>query len=165
MVPDIIALKKEVASHYFSLFLLHHKPSLVKEFINKWICFLEIYSQMKNFVCFKDDFPVLRNLNPAATSLIIVPFEKENEWFSNTSVFPICLFGVCLKDQLIYCKEGLDLLLLYIKISNVKTIAFHRYFQHEKIMVTIKSFYPHIQCYPPTAFRYFCKRNCIHSFV
>lgn len=162
---DIVTLKQEIVEYYFDTFISHSKNSLVKEFIRNWIELLEIYCNMPNFIRFDKNMPVLTNLKPTSKSIIIVPFEDDEvNHFANTSVFPVCLFTVYYKNKIVNCKESLNLLLLYIKLVNVKYIAFYKISNYKNLMDKIKEFNSNIICYPPTAFKYFCKLNKIYKY-
>lgn len=160
---DILSVKQDVILHYFKVFNDHQKP-LVKKFINDWIYFLEIYSKIPNFIRFDKEIPVLTHLSPNIKTLIIVQFQNEDEKFSNTSVFPICLFTAYLKNRNIVCKESLNILLLYLEIANIKYIAFYKVTNYKKIMSKIYEYNSTIKCYPPSSFYFFCKRHKIYKY-
>lgn len=160
---DIQTLKQEIFEYYFKHFNNRRNKILVKQFILNWIQFVELYSKMPHFIRFNNDIPVLTNLQPNSKSLIIMTFHND-EKFSNTSVFPICIFTAYFKNRVLSCKDSMHLLLLYIKITKVKYIAFYKMQNYKKILYQIKEKYPAIKCYPPSAFYYFCKFNKIYKF-
>lgn len=161
---DIVTLKQAIFEHYFKLFNLRFSKKLVKQFIIDWIYYVELYSKMPNFIRFNSDIPVLTNLQPNTKCLMIVPFQNE-EMFTNTSVFPICLFTAYYKNNFtLSCKESMQLLLLYLKITNVKYIAFYKVINYKKILCTIKEQYPNIKFYPPSSFYFFCRLNKIYKY-
>lgn len=160
---DFKTLKKEIYEHYFKYFNNKHNKKLVQQFICNWISLVEIYSNMSHFIRFNNDIPVLTNLNTNSKSLIIMTFHND-EFFSNTSVFPICIFTAYCKNRILPCKDSIDLLLLYIKITKIKYIAFYKMQNYKKVLYKIKEHYPSIKCYPPSAFYYFCKFNKIYKF-
>lgn len=160
---DIKTLKIDIFEHYFKYFNNKHNTKLVKQFIFSWINLVEIYSKMPHFIRFNNDIPVLTNLDPNSKSLIIMNFHND-EIFTNTSVFPIYIFTVYLKNRTLPCKDSIDLLLLYIKITKIKYIAFYKMQNYKKILNQIKDHYPSIKYYPPSAFYYFCKFNKIYKF-
>lgn len=159
---DLKTLKHEIFEHYFKYFNNKHDIELVKKFIYDWINLIDIYSKMDNFIRFHNDIPVLTNLQTNSKSLIITTFHND-ENFSNTSVFPICIFTAYFKNKILVCKDSIELLLLYIKITKVKYIAFYKMQNYKKILHKIKEKYPSIKCYPPSAFYYFCKFNKIYK--
>lgn len=159
---DIKTLKREIFEHYFKYFSNKHNKKLVKKFIFDWTYLVEIYSKMPHFIRFNNDIPVLTNLFPNSKSLIIMTFHND-ENFSNTSVFPICIFTAYFKNRVLTCKDSIELLLLYIKITKIKYIAFYKMQNYKKILYKIKDKYPSIKCYPPSAFYYFCKFNKIYK--
>lgn len=161
---DIISVKQEILEHYFKLFSVKHNKKLVKQFIRDWIQFVEIYSKIPSFIRFDRQVPVLTNLNPNSKSLIILSFQNDDERFSNTSVFPICLFTAYFKNYHVSCKDSMNLLILYLKITNVKYIAFYKMPNYKKILSKIKEYNPAIKCYPPSSFHYFCKLNRIYRY-
>lgn len=160
---DIVRLKQDIFVYYFKIFNSKHNKTLVKQFISDWISLVELYSNDKNFIRFDRDIPVLRNLQPNAKSLIITTFQKD-ETFSNTTVFPICIFTAFYKNRNSPCKDSNNLLLLYIKIAKVKYVAFYKMTNFKKILYLIKEENPSIKCYPPTSFRYFCRLNKIYKY-
>lgn len=160
---DIKTLKQEIFEHYFKYFTNKHDQKLVKQFIFKWIYLVKVYSEIPHFIRFNNDIPVLTNLRPNTKSLIIMTFYND-EKFTNTSVFPICIFTAYCKDRISPCKESMDLLFLYIEITKVKCIAFYKMQNYKKILRQIKEKYPSIKYYPPSAFYYFCKFNKIYKF-
>lgn len=160
---DFKTLKVEIYEHYFKYFNNKHNKNLVKQFIIKWINLVEIYSKMSHFIRFNNDIPVLTHLEPNSKSLIIMNFHND-EIFTNTSIFPICIFTAFFKNRTLPCKDSIDLLLLYIKITKIKYVAFYKMQNYKKILYQIKEHYPLIKFYPPSAFYYFCKFNRIYHF-
>lgn len=160
---DIKCIKIEIFEHYFKLFNLKFNKRLVKKFIYDWISLVVLFGKMPNFIRFDKKLPVLINLNPNTKSLIIVPFEND-EKFTNTSVFPICIFTAYYTNYRVSCKDYMNLLLLYLKLTKVSYIAFYKIMNYKKILSKIKEFNPNIKFYPPSSFNYFCKLNAIYKY-
>lgn len=154
-------MKTEIVQFFIRIFI-DEKPN-VKKFIRDYLNFIEIYSNMPNFIRFNKKIPVLKNLRPESRSLIVVYFENEQERFFNTSVFPICLFTIYYKHKTAVCRDSMNLLLLYLEIANIETVSFHGYDDDswKDVMQKIKQYNHQIKCYPPTSFHYFCKFNKI----
>lgn len=155
--------KTEIVHAFFRIFT--SDEPIVKKFIGDYIDFVEIYSNMPNFIRFNKKIPVLTNLQPQCRSLIVVYFENEQEFFFNTSVFPICLFTAYFRQKTLICRDSINLLLLYLEIANITTVAFHRIESWDTLMQQIKKYNPNIKCYPPSSFHYFCKLNKIYKRV
>ena len=160
---DLIRLKQDIFVYYFKIFNSKHNQTLVKQFISDWNQYVELYSKDKNFIRFDRDIPVLRNLRPNTKSLIITTFQND-EKFSNTTVFPICIFTAFYKNRVLTCKDSNKLLLLYLKIAKIKYVAFYKMLNYKKILHLIKKHDRTIKCYPPTSFHYFCKYNKIYKY-
>lgn len=155
-------MKTEIVQFFFRIFI-SEKP-IVKKFIRDYLAFVQMYSQLPGFIRF-NKLPVLKNLQPESRSLIVVYFENEQERFSNTSVFPICLFTVYYKHKVVVCRDSINLLLLYLEIANISSVSFYRYDNWRVVMQKVKEYNPQIKCYPPTSFYYFCKFNKIYKCV
>lgn len=160
---DIERIRVPIAQYYFKLFNRYTtKKEYVREFITNWISLLDSYSKLPNFIRFESTVPKLERLISPTRSVLIVPFDNTKTYIKNTSIFPLYPFRVQLKRQTICCKEGLDLLILYIKIANIKVIGFLNVGNYKFIIEKIKKIYPKIKCYPPTSLKYF---NLINKTV
>lgn len=161
MSCELYDFKTEIIHAFFRNFTTD-KP-IVKKFISDYLDFIEMYSNMSNFIRFNKKIPVLTNLQPQFRSLIVVYFENEQEYFCNTSVFPICLFTAYFRNKVLMCTESINLLLLYLEIANITTVGFYKLYNWETFMSQIKKYNPKIKCYPPSSFYYFCKLNKIYK--
>lgn len=155
---DLDELKLKIIEKFFIQFA-SEKP-IVKKFIIDYLYLVEIYYNMPHFIRFNRNVPVLNNLHPEKNSLVVVYFEKEDEVI-NTSVFPICFFKAFFKHKVLFCKDSINLLLLFLEISNVKYVGFYRIKNYNFIIQKIKQYNPQIKCYPSSSFHYFCKFNKI----
>lgn len=159
-MTDIARAQKVIGEYYTKIF--YHCPDknvVVRRFIQKCIQLVDIYSQLPHFVSFPTKIPLLRGLYPHAKSVLIVLFEDSQIFLPNVSVFPLYPFPVRLKHKNICCKEGIDLLLLYLEITNIKIVGFYRVNHYKRIVQTIKGKFPKMYCYPPNLFKYFCRIN------
>ncbi|GFQ68207.1 hypothetical protein TNCT_730071 [Trichonephila clavata] len=104
--------------------------------------------------------PFIEGLVPHAKSVLIVSFEDtEPPVVGKVSVFPLYPFRVYLRDKSICCKEGMELLQLYLDITDIKIIGFYRVGNYKKIIDSLKQKNPNLLCYSPSLFKYFCLRN------
>ena len=159
---DVKRVQNSIAEYYFKIFKLYNKDSFSKEFIKTWIELLDIYSKLPDFVQFESKRPILQHIRPNSKSVLIVPFENTNINVRNTTIFPLYPFRVQLKNRTICCKEGLSLLLLYLKITNINIIGFYKVLNYKKIIKQIKESNPTVKCYPPSSFHYFLK---VHNSI
>lgn len=153
---DLERHKILIGEHFFKLFHSYRKPELAQKFIRRWLELLKVYSELPNFVSFGDRAPVLKRLQPNARAVLIVPFENTIHYFHNprVSVFPLYPFRVQLTHKGICCKEGLELLLIYLEMTGIRLIGFYDVVNYKKIMESL----PRATCYPPALFKYFCSK-------
>lgn len=154
---DVKRIQNTVTEYYFKLFKAYKKNNLTMEFIKNWLTLLEIYSKLPDFVQFESKIPILQHIRPNSKSVIIVPFENTNLNVRNITIFPLYPFRIQLKNRSTCCKEGLSLLLLYLKITNINIIGFYRVLNYKKIIKKIKETNLRVKCYPPSSFHYFLK--------
>lgn len=154
---DVKRIQNNITEYYFKIFKVYNKNNLTTEFIKTWLSLLEIYSKLPDFVQFESKIPILQCIRPNSKSVIIVPFENTNLNIRNITIFPLYPFRIQLKTRSTCCKEGLSLLLLYLKITNISIIGFYKVLNYKKIIKQIKEMNPKVKCYPPSSFRYFLK--------
>ncbi|GFY66928.1 hypothetical protein TNIN_179571 [Trichonephila inaurata madagascariensis] len=153
-------IRSSIIEKFLKVLGVYNKRELTQKFIKRWLELLQIYSKLPNFQSFHCKIPFLDGLVPHAKSVLVVPFEDtQPPVVGNVSVFPLYPFRVYLRDKSICCKEGLELLQLYLDITNIKVIGFYRVGNYKKIMDSLKERKPKLFCYPPSLFKYFCLRN------
>lgn len=141
------------------MFNRYKNDPLSREFIQLWISLLETYSKLPDFVRFENKLPLLKRLRSPTNTILVVPFENTKMYMSNVSIFPLYPFRVQLKANTICCKEGLSLLLIYLKMTNIKIVGFYNVGNYRTIIERIQQVNPAIKCYPPASFKYFSMLN------
>lgn len=156
---DLERVKILIAEHFFKQFRKYNKPKLTDQFIRRWLQLLLIYSQIPNFVSFHDKAPKLNRLYPKARAVLVVPFEdfKLPFFVPNVSVFPLYPFKTYLKHKSICCREGIELLQLYLEISDIKIVGFYKVMNYKSVIDTLLEKDPSLHCYPPSLLTYFCR--------
>lgn len=163
---DVEKITPDIKEYYFKVFRIYKKKDLCKEFAQLWIDLLESYTKLPDFVCFETKIPLLTRLQSPTNAILVVPFNNTKIHLRNATIFPLYPFRVQLKARTICCKEGISLLLLYLKITNIQFVGFYNVGNYKKIIERIKNLNSKIKCYPPTSFKYFAKINkVINGFV
>lgn len=140
-----------VREHYFKLFRCYDKPEEIGYFVRRWLDLVRSYSSSKDFVAFDPKVPVLTRLVPRATSVILVPFPnvKVHWGLPSTSVFPYFPFRVRKDTHDVCCRAGLELFLLYLELTGIRTVCLFRLYpgQEDKIVEELQQKYPDIKVY------------------
>lgn len=152
-------IQNDIVEHYFKLFKRYNKEQLLKEFIDTWLSLLQAYSKLPDFINFETKIPKLQRIRSPSKTLLIVPFENTEINVYNTTIFPLYPFRVQLKTRSVCCKEGLSLVILYLKITDIKYIGFYKIQNYKRIIKQIKLVNSKIKCYPPSSFKYFLQVN------
>lgn len=166
---DLDRVKVDIAEQFLKRFNNHSKLRLVKRFIRRWLELLHTYSRIPYFVSFDSPAPILNFIVPHPTAVLIVPFENSAKFvIPNVSVFPLYPFRVNLTYKSFCCREGLELLSMYLKITNVPIVGIRGIYNHKKIFKSLKQKFPHLLCYPPALIAFFwrvikVRNGCIYK--
>lgn len=166
---DLDRVKFYIAEEFLKRFRNRSKLRLVKRFIQRWLELLHTYSRIPDFVGFDSPAPILNLLVPRPTAVLIVPFDNCSEFIiPNVSVFPLYPFRVNLTYKSFCCREGLELLSMYLKITNVSIVGIRGIHNHRKIFKSLKQKFPHLLCYPPALIVFFwrmikVRNGCIYN--
>lgn len=167
---DLKRHKSFIAESFFKHFKSFNKPTLTQQFIERWLYLLYFHSKNSQFLCFDSPIPLIENLPVKPRAILVVPNKDTRPDYSllRTTEFPLCLFRVYLTDgKIIYCKEGIELLRLYLEITQIKLVGFYRVQNYKFVMETLNVL-TEVKFYTPSLFRYFCRMikgqhgsNCI----
>ena len=148
-----------IKEFFFKHFKPFKKPSLTKLFVKRWLSLLSDYSQNSKFSCFDTLVPLIENLPTNPKALLVIPNKdtKPNYYLSNTTLFPLYPFRVYLTDgKVLYCKEGIELLRLYLEITQIKLVGFYRVNNYKFVMENL-DVPKEVKFYTPILFVYFCR--------
>lgn len=156
---DLKRHKTLIVESFFKHFKSYNKPILTQTFVERWLNLLSIYSKNPNFSCFDTSIPLIENLPIKPRAVLVVPNKDTKPEYSllRTTEFPLCLFRVYLTDgKVIYCKEGIELLRLYLEITQIKLVGFYRV-QNYKFVMESLNVLTEVKFYSPSLFKYFCR--------
>ncbi|GIY77307.1 uncharacterized protein CDAR_422831 [Caerostris darwini] len=160
---DLQVAKLFVADYYFKMFHRYSKPDILKKFIEKWNQLLEIYSRRQDFITFEPSIPILKGLKRRAKGIVIVPFPNTKLPIpcNQISVFPLYPFRIQTAYNRFCCKEGLEVLYLYLDLTEIQYICFYRVPQAAALTIDLQDRYPQICIYGPQSLKTFftvCKQ-------
>lgn len=157
---DLERHKTVIGEHFFKA--LHHfgKPEGTEAFVRNWLELLSLYSNMDRFLSFEPKIPVIQRLVPRAVAVLVVAFENTvtPHLGDGVSVFPLYPFLVRLDYRNFCCREGFDMLVRYLELSEIQLVAVHRSIANpEKWIRELKSKIPKLQVYGPRSVFTFVK--------
>ena len=141
------------------------KPTLAELFINRWSSLLSEYSNNPKFSCFDTPIPLIENLPMNPKAVLVIPNKDTKPKFhlSHTTLFPLCPFRVYLNDgNILFCKEGVELLRLYLEITRIKLVGFYRVKNHKFVLEHLDVL-KDVNFYTPNLFIYFCRMTKGHD--
>lgn len=162
---DLKRHKAFIAETFFKHFKYFNKPILTQKFVERWLSILSLYSKNPKFSCFDSPIPLIENLplKPRAVLVISNKDTRPEYTLMHTTEFPLCLFRVYLTDgKIIYCKEGVEMLRMYLEITDIKLVGFHRV-QNYKFVMECLNVLTDVKFYTPSLFRYFCRMTKGHN--
>ncbi|KAG8172722.1 hypothetical protein JTE90_003911 [Oedothorax gibbosus] len=142
---DIERHRITIAEHFFRLF--RDKTSSTQVLYQKWISLLEMYSTMPRFVSFDPRDPMLHRLVPNAIAMLIVPFQNTEAPFGlkQVSIFPLYMFRVNFTTHAECCKEGKEILQMYLQLSGIRRIGLFKVKDISLIKDLLQAI-PELQC-------------------
>ncbi|GBM53927.1 hypothetical protein AVEN_64848-1 [Araneus ventricosus] len=145
---DVEAAKALVADHFFKKLYRYGENEKLQTIITRWIQLLEEYSQLKGFIAFDPPLPLLK-INPRAVGVLIVPYPnvKVTVWSLPITQFPIYPFCVQLQHTRMSCKEGLEMLHLYLSLVDIQIIGFFKVPNDTFLIPDLKKRYPNARIY------------------
>lgn len=134
--------------HEFFIKTLRFYPHSIQEFIDYYMHMLESLASLPNFVCFEPRQPVLRGLVPRARAVLFTFFENPRLYSRHVAVLALHPFRFRLSHTLRCCNQGFDLLKLFLRLSGIRTVGFHRSFRDsESFSKKLKEEFPDIKVY------------------
>lgn len=154
-----------IAETFFKHFKYYNKPILTQKFVERWLSLLSLHSKNPQFSCFDTSVPLIENLPLKPRAVLVIPNKEMKPGYTlmRTTEFPLCLFRVYLTDgKIIYCKEGVELLRMYLEITEIKLVGFYRV-QNYKFVMDCLNVLTDVKFYTPSLFRYFCRMTKGHN--
>jgi hypothetical protein len=119
-------------------------------FFDYWMSLLKSYEEKPGFISFVPRTPLLTHLSPRATSLLIVKFDHKFCMRSRTSIIPLYLFRIRYEHADESCDQGFQVVLQYLRQTNISLVGFHPqvqdYFESKYIKI-LKREFPKITVY------------------
>lgn len=151
---DLVRTKNAVADHYFRILQSYKKPQLLKAFIQQWFHLITSYSQEPHFLSFDPPVPVIQRLIPHAVGVLVVPFPNTRVpvYLKRVSIFPLYSFRINYKHHTECCREGVEILLRYLEMTDIQMVGFYKVPHAPKVIDELQEKYPNLKCYGPSAF-------------
>lgn len=156
--------KSFITDHYFRLLRDYGKPDLLRQFIERWIDLLVMYSSKSHFSCFDPPVPILNRIVSKAKSVLVVPFGNTPvPHLPRCTIFPLYPFRIHTSHHVECSRDGLEMLQLYLKLTNVRIVGFYK-FKNDHILAELRKMFPHITVYNASLFSSFRKMSKLALF-
>lgn len=157
---DIQVAKSVVSESYFQVLRHCDKPDLLQHFIERWLEILKNYSGIPAFIAFESRVPLLNQIVPHAVGLLVVSFDNDVRRLDDISVIPLYPFRVKLQYNNICCREGIEMIHLYLQLTGIRYVGFHykvREFANRP-MRELSSTFPDVTVYGPDSYKTFLEK-------
>lgn len=155
---DIQVAQSVAADYYFRVLRYCEKTDQLQHFIDRWLQILHTYSQLDRFVGFETRVPLLNNIQPHAVGLLIVPFQTRYR-LTNISIIPLYPFRVRLEHKNVCCREGIEMIRLYLQLVDVEYIGFLNVSYIDNYVRELRHICPRVKIYGPDSYAVF-KQKC-----